>query len=226
MTLSLMCNGNRIPDKVEKISASLDHAWAYYTGTMGYKIPDDVDVYIGHPFVSATAGLANPTAIIGVPSIYLGEKAGPYYLPRQELFHTAQFDFVPLRAWLLRNGQQPRYRLGEGAENLRRHGWRYQNPDILQWCRVHLSVDPRTADGATDLHRPYRSTTILDDSGLASGEVTVNGGDTYYIDLIAPSNMDPHVLQVDLTVHQRPGDIVATLVTWEKIDKRRGPDQP
>ncbi|MGI5171429.1 hypothetical protein ACQEU3_44480 [Spirillospora sp. CA-253888] len=54
----------------------------------------------------------------------------------------------------------------------------------------------------------------------------MNGGGTYYIGLVAPQGMQSRDFQVDLGVHQGPGDIVATLVAWKQIGKRCGPDQP
>ncbi|WP_067821432.1 DNRLRE domain-containing protein [Actinomadura kijaniata] len=336
---------NLYPDKIERIMDSLEHARNYYITQMGYALPDKTKVYVGHPFVSTEGGFAEPfTSIIGfgTQKLFLGEKAGPFYLLRHELFHAAQFQYISGRSWMLNNvntqwwmeataewasqftlradpkssttvdrysyarhideflgrpndyldqwdgfgeprqygaflfpeylserfgtvvirhiwegldrtlSGQPRSaiedRLGglgtswekelktfatanqilckPSADQDPNDGWRYQNPDIPQWCASYLANAARTKDNVSGLHRPYRSTITLDNSGYASGQVGVNGGGTYYIDLVAPQGMPSRDFQVDLNVQQWPGDIVATLVTWKKIGKRCGPDQP
>ncbi|MUN35551.1 hypothetical protein [Actinomadura litoris] len=330
-------DGNRVPDYVEQTVKSLEYAWSRYKG-FGYKIPDKADVYIGNPRVAAGVGFTPPYSLIGFPTIVMGQQAGAFYLPRHELFHLSQYEYIPTRSWVfsarttqwwmeataewgarVTMGGDPsvpeseRYQyarhlpefLGRPNDKLNQwdgfgaprqygafifaeflsarlsfdavrqtwehlggnwrgqpleaiddtfadygvipsdemqvfatanyqlckndpqdpndSGWHYLNIDVPRWCDF-LASDSRTngaGSAAPGIHRPYRYNVRLGADGRAAGTVTVRGGGTAYIDLIAPAG-DLRRLVVGLTGVR---GLQGNLITWETMPKRCYPDQ-
>jgi hypothetical protein len=94
---------NGVPNYVDRMSRSLETAWATYA-SLGYKPRQDADkkvaVFLGSPDMEPNAGFAQPYELADANIIHIGTKfssgqeADEFYLPRHELFHSMQYRYI------------------------------------------------------------------------------------------------------------------------------------